>query len=127
MKNSIYLSVLHAVGMVAILFHSTSVFAYDDLPRPPPLKNGVLASKPTEASVPDSFNKKLQERYTVAAGDLRRPLTQAQAKAAGWGLVSDNFKAIDRNGDGSILFTDLTRFMAERTPQKIMAATRAKP
>ncbi|WP_414439206.1 hypothetical protein [Burkholderia sp. 22PA0106] len=97
-------------------------FAYDDLPKPPPPPEGwVPPPKQSEHSVTQDVENQIAQRFTTAAGgNPNGLLSQQQARAAGWGLVSDHFSEIDRAGTGYVRLDDVLRFMSERTPQRIM-------
>ena len=61
------------------------------------------------------------ERFTAATGgDVNGMLSQQQAKAAGWGFVSDHFSEIDQSGSGYVRLDDVLRFQSQRTPQQVM-------
>ncbi|WP_414439210.1 hypothetical protein [Burkholderia sp. 22PA0106] len=97
-------------------------FAYDDLPKPPPPPEGwVPPPKQSENSVMQDVESQIAQRFTTATGgNPNGMLSQQQARAAGWGLVSDHFSEIDRAGSGYVRLDDVLRFMSERTPQRIM-------
>lgn len=97
-------------------------FAYDDLPKPPPPpEDWVQPPKQSEYSVTQDVESQIAQRFTAATnGNPNGLLSRQQAKAAGWGLVSDHFSEIDRAGTGYVRLDDVLRFMSERTPQRIM-------
>ncbi|WP_318828721.1 hypothetical protein [Burkholderia cepacia] len=97
-------------------------FAYDDLPRPPtPPEGWTPPPQPSENSVSQDVERQIAQRFTAASGgNPNGLLSQQQAKAAGWGLVSDHFAEIDRAGTGYVRLDDVLRFMSARTPQHIM-------
>ncbi|HDR9584325.1 hypothetical protein [Burkholderia stabilis] len=99
-----------------------AAFAYDDLPKPPPPPEGwVQPPKQSEGTVTRDVENQVAQRFTAATGgNPDGLLSKQQAKAAGWGLVSDHFSDIDRAGTGYVRLDDVLRFMSERTPQRIM-------
>ncbi|MGZ2749688.1 hypothetical protein [Burkholderia stagnalis] len=102
-------------------------FGYDDLPKPPPPPEGwVQPPKQSENSVTQNVENQITQRFTAATGgNPNGLLSQQQARAAGWGLVSDHFSDIDRAGTGYVRLDDVLRFMSERTPQRIMRMKKA--
>ncbi len=109
-------------SVVVALSGIGAAFAYDDLPKPPPPPEGwVQPPKQSESSITQDVDNQITQRFTAAAGgNPGGLLSQQQAKAAGWGLVSDHFSEIDRAGTGYVRLDDVLRFMSERTPQRIM-------
>lgn len=108
--------------IVSLLTGINLAAAFDELPRPPESAGLTVAPPQTEQTVTAAVTKQLRGRFAKAAGGEGRLLSQAQAKAAGWGFVSDNFSSIDRDKDGFIKFDDLQLFAAARSPQKLMQA-----
>ncbi|MBU9646068.1 hypothetical protein KTF36_29855 [Burkholderia gladioli] len=95
---------------------------YDDLPKPPPPPGGwAQPEKQSERSVTADVDRQVTERFTAAnGGDANGTLSKQQAKAAGWGLVSDHFSEIDRAGSGYVRLNDVLDFMSQRSPQRVM-------
>ncbi|MFT0175047.1 hypothetical protein ACLKMY_40380 [Paraburkholderia mimosarum] len=121
MKNVNVLVTGIVVAVVVALGHG-AVFAYDDLPVPPPPPEGwVPPPRQSENSVTRNVESQIRQRFTAATGgNPNGLLSQQQAKAAGWGFVSDHFSEIDRAGTGYVRLDDVLQFMSERTPQRIM-------
>ncbi|MFM9923093.1 hypothetical protein VLK31_08890 [Variovorax sp. H27-G14] len=122
MKNASFWITTTALATLVLLLGMGAAHANDDLPRPPPPPAGwVQPPKQTEHSVQRDVESRTAERFTAATGgDANGTLSQQQAKAAGWGFVSDHFSDIDRAGSGYVRLDDVLRFMSERTPQRIM-------
>jgi carboxypeptidase C (cathepsin A) len=105
-------------AMVAALVSLTAVqpaLAYDGVRRlPHPIVPN--APPPTEESSWQAMQQHMERRFNDAGGG-GNGLTQEQARLAGWGNVSDNFKSIDRQGNGRVGLDDLKRFFQERWAQ----------
>lgn len=123
MKNTSFWLTVSVIATLVPLMGMSNAHAYDDLPLPPPLpKDWVPPPKPTEKSVVQQVETQTRERFAAAAGgDANGQLSQAQAKAAGWGFVSDHFIEIDSSGSGYVRLDDVLRFISQRTPQRIMS------
>ncbi|MEK1889567.1 MAG: EF-hand domain-containing protein [Phyllobacterium sp.] len=86
----------------------------------PPDPAGAVSPPQTEETVLQAVNTQLKARFTASAGGIDRTLTKQRAMDAGWGLVGDHFEEIDRDKDGYVTYSDVSRFMQERSPQKFM-------
>ncbi|WP_180986402.1 hypothetical protein [Burkholderia pseudomallei] len=131
MKIVTYLGFTVAATIIS-MSNLGAAFAYDDLPKPPPPPEGwVQPPKPSEGTVTRDVENQIAQRFTaVTGGNPNGLLSKQQAKAAGWGLVSDRFSDIDRAGTGYVRLDDVLRFMSERTPQRVMRmrnATKPNP
>jgi hypothetical protein len=97
-------------AMVAALVSLTAVqpaLAYDGVRHlPHPIVPN--APPPTEESSWQAMQQHMERRFNDAGGG-GNGLTQEQARLAGWGNVSDNFKSIDRQGNGRVGLDDLKR------------------
>ncbi|MEJ6020860.1 EF-hand domain-containing protein [Ramlibacter sp. PS4R-6] len=58
--------------------------------------------------------RKLRESFEAADTEGRGTITREQARAAGLGVVADNFDAIDHARSGRVGFDDLKRFLRAR-------------
>ena len=122
MKNTSFWLTASAIATLLPLIGMSNANAYDDMPKPPPPPKGwVHPAKPTENSVVQKVETQTTERFTAATGgDVNGMLSQQQAKAAGWGFVSDHFAEIDQSGSGYVRLDDVLRFQSQRTPQQVM-------
>ncbi|MFC2255068.1 hypothetical protein ACETRX_36300 [Labrys portucalensis] len=126
MKKHLRLFGVALGAAVALGVYSGPVLAYDDMPRPPAgALKGAPEPPPTETAAQQQVEEQLRRRFSAASGN-GNILTLEQAKAAGWGFVSDNFAKIDRDKDGYVTFEDISSFATARTPQRLMKLQRAQ-
>lgn len=96
-------------------------YAYDDMPVPPAFPPGwAPPPKATEQLVSQEVGQQITKRFVAAAGSADSPLSQQQAKNAGWGFVAEHFSEMDRSGSGTVYLSDVLGFMSQRTPQNVM-------
>jgi hypothetical protein len=103
-----------------------SAWGYDDLLKPIRPQGAMSlrvapAPKPSAATVAQSVQDELAQQFQQASGS-RSSLTAQQAKAAGWGFVADHFGQIDTSRKGYVTLSEVSQFMANRAPQKVMQA-----
>ena len=58
--------------------------------------------------------RKLRESFDAADVARTGALTREQARAAGLGVVANNFERIDRAGKGTVTFEDVKRYLRAR-------------
>ncbi|MEP7453086.1 hypothetical protein [Phyllobacterium sp. SB3] len=86
------------------------------LGRPPSDPPGMVRPKLTPENVQEAVNQEVAATFKAAAGPSNNLLTAKQAKAAGWGFISDNFEQIDKDRDGFVRLDDVASFMEARSP-----------
>ncbi|CAN7165923.1 EF-hand domain-containing protein [Phyllobacterium sp. LjRoot231] len=112
----IYNVSLALIGMIsAIAACITTSGAGEILGFPPRDPPGVVRPKMNQATVQQAVDQQMKSRFESAAGS-GKVLTAQQASEAGWGFISDHFAEIDRDKDGFVSFSDVSRFMAPRSP-----------
>lgn len=82
---------------------------------PPRDPSGTAGPKLTEEAMQKAVDERLKSRFEAASGSSSK-LTAQQAKDAGWGFIADHFAEIDRDRTGFITFSDISRYMAVRSP-----------
>ncbi len=81
---------------------------------PPALRN-VTPAAPTEgAALQAQVESKLRQRFDAADVAQRGAHAREQARAAGLGLVANEFDRIDTAGRGSVTFEDVKRYLRAR-------------
>jgi hypothetical protein len=86
-------------------------------PWVPPELRHPAPSQPTQgAELRAQVARKLKTDFDAAAGSSGT-LTQAQAKAAGLGLIARHFGEIDQGNSGFVRFEDVKRFLQRRGAQ----------
>jgi carboxypeptidase C (cathepsin A) len=108
--------------MAAALVAATAVqpvLAYDGVKR---LPHALIPNNPppTEQSSWQDMQQEIASLFNDASGG-GSTLTQNQAKAAGWGWVSDNFALIDTQGTGHVSLADICRFAQNSWSQHVNA------
>src|SRR5579872_1067092 len=99
--------------------------AYDGVRRLPH-QDAPNAPPPTEQSSWAGMQQNIERRFNDASGG-GSSLTQEQARRAGWGWVSDNFSAIDKQRAGHVCLDDIKRFMQDQWPQHVNGAPNWSP
>ena len=74
-------------------------------PPPPETRGEALRAQ---------VERKLQGTFAAADKQGRGSITREEARAANFGLVADNFDAIDVARAGSVSFEDLKRYLRQR-------------
>jgi carboxypeptidase C (cathepsin A) len=102
---------LSTITIAASLVATTAVrpaLAYEGVA---PLPHPVVPNNPppTAQSSWQAMQEEMASLFNDASGG-GGTLTQQQAKAAGWGWVSDNFASIDTKGTGHVSLDDICRF-----------------
>ena len=115
MKSVLLLSVVLMVG--------ASVQAQPASPEPqvqaplrdpwvPPPARQPSSTPPTEgAALRAQIEAKLRAGFEAADTQRSGSLTREQARAAGLGIVADNFERIDTKRSGRVSFDDLKRYL----------------
>lgn len=81
----------------------------------PPSLRGLPAAPQTEgAALQAQVERKLRESFDAADIGKHGTLTREQARAAGLGVVANNFDRIDVAGRGAVTFDDVKRYLRER-------------
>ncbi len=76
---------------------------------------GLPAAPQTEgAALQAQVEHKLRESFDAADTGKRGLVTREQARAAGLGVVANNFDRIDTAGRGAVTFDDVKRYLRER-------------
>jgi hypothetical protein len=83
---------------------------------PPELRHPAPTRATQGAELRAQVVRKLKADFDVAAG-ASGTLTQAQAKAAGLGLIARHFVEIDQANSGLVRFEDVKRFLQQRGAQ----------
>lgn len=101
--------------------HSSLHQVSDYLAAPPPYPDGYVPPKLDPEGLQVQVDGHLKEMFDKAADPSTQLVTQAAAKAAGWGFVADHFAEIDANKDGFITYGEYKRFLDARSPVKRQA------
>jgi hypothetical protein len=84
-------------------------------PWVPPALRSVKPARATEgAELQAQVERKLRESFEAADVSGTGALTREQARAAGLGVVANNFDRIDTTGKGKVTFDDLKRYLRTR-------------
>ena len=84
-------------------------------PCVPPALRGVTPAPQTEgAALQAQVERKLRESFDAADVARSGTLTREQARAAGLGVVANNFDRIDTTKTGKVTFEDVQRFLHAR-------------
>jgi hypothetical protein len=83
---------------------------------PPELRHPAPTKPAQGAELRAQVARKLKADFDAAAGPTGT-LTQAQAKAAGLGLIARHFGEIDQGNSGIVRFADVKRFLQQRGAQ----------
>ena len=81
---------------------------------PQALRNVTPAPQTEGAALQAQVERKLRQSFDAADTQRTGALTLAQAKAAGLGVVANNFDRIDTAGTGKVTFEDLKRYLRSR-------------
>jgi hypothetical protein len=81
---------------------------------PPALRAVTPAAPTTGAALQAQVERKLRARFDAADVEGTGALTREQARAAGLGLVANNFDRIDVGRTGKVTFEDLKRYLRSR-------------
>jgi hypothetical protein len=111
----LHFSAIILTAFMAMMLALTSVRAAEILAYPPPEPEGAVHPRLDEAFVQKELDRRLIDRFKAAAGTSSN-LTAGQAKAAGWGFISDHFGEIDKNRDGFVTFDDIQAFLDKQSP-----------
>lgn len=120
---------LHRLMTAALLALATPVFAVQpetvgpstdlqtplcDPCLPPALRNTVPAAPTEGAALQAQVERKLRQSFDAADVARRGALTRDEARAAGLGLVANEFDRIDAAKRGRVTFEDVKRYLRER-------------
>ena len=75
---------------------------------------GPIAPATQGPALKAQVESKLKSGFDAADVDGSGTITQAQARAAGLGLVADNFPAIDTARTGRVSFEDFKRYLRRK-------------
>jgi hypothetical protein len=81
---------------------------------PPAARHAASAPETRGAALNAQVEKKLRASFDVADADHDGSVTLAEARAAKFGLVADQFERIDTRRSGRITFEDLKRYLRGR-------------
>lgn len=124
-KHSAWVTPLAWAVVLAGVGLGQAAYGYDDVLKPiRPLgaqsrQAAVPVPKPSPATMEQSVQTELAAQFQQASG-ARRTLTAQQARTAGWGFIADHFSEIDTSRKGYVTLAEISRFMAQRSPQRLM-------
>jgi len=81
---------------------------------PPALRNGAPAPQTEGAALQAQVERKLRQSFDAADVERTGTLTREQARAAGLGVVANNFDQIDTAKTGKVTFEDVKRYLRSR-------------
>ena len=81
---------------------------------PPALRNSQPAPQTEGAALQAQVERKLRKSFDAADTAHAGAITREQARAAGLGVVANNFDRIDRTGSGKVTFEDVKQYLRER-------------
>ena len=81
---------------------------------PPALRRAASAPQTEGAALRAQVERKLRASFDAADRSGSGTLTREQARAAGFGIVADNFDRIDSGRNGRVSFEDLKRYLRQR-------------
>jgi hypothetical protein len=81
---------------------------------PPASRVAPLAEPTTGEALRAQVRAKLRAQFEAADRQRSGSLTHEQARAAGLGVVAQNFSQIDHQGTGRVSFDDLVRYLRSR-------------
>ncbi|HTT11038.1 MAG TPA: EF-hand domain-containing protein [Burkholderiaceae bacterium] len=81
---------------------------------PPALRNTTPAQPTEGAALQSQVEQKLRQSFDAADVRHTGALTREQARAAGLGVVANNFDQIDTAKTGKVTFEDLKRYLRSR-------------
>ena len=81
---------------------------------PPTLRNSQPAPQTEGAALQTQVERKLRKSFDAADTAHAGAITREQARAAGLGVVANNFDRIDRTGSGKVTFEDVKQYLRER-------------
>jgi len=81
---------------------------------PPALRNATPAPQTEGAALQAQVERKLRQNFDAADVQRTGAITLQQAKAAGLGVVANNFDRIDTAGTGRVTFDDVKRYLRSR-------------
>jgi hypothetical protein len=81
---------------------------------PPALRNATPAPQTEGAALQAQVERKLRESFDAADVTHTGTLTREQARAAGLGVVANNFDRIDTAKTGKVTFEDVKRYLRSR-------------
>ena len=81
---------------------------------PPALRNAAPAPQTEGAALQAQVERKLRQSFDAADVERTGTLTREQARAAGLGVVANNFDQIDTAKTGKVTFEDVKRYLRSR-------------
>ena len=81
---------------------------------PPALRNTTPAPQTDGAALQAQVERKLRQSFDAADVERTGTLTREQARAAGLGVVANNFDQIDTAKTGKVTFEDVKRYLRSR-------------
>ncbi|MBS0445802.1 MAG: EF-hand domain-containing protein [Proteobacteria bacterium] len=79
---------------------------------PPALRARGLTESPRGAELDAIVERKLRKHFEAADQAGAGRITRAQAAAAGWGAVADQFDRIDARGVGTVSYDEIRGYFA---------------
>lgn len=81
---------------------------------PPALRNAPPAPQTEGAALQAQVERKLRQSFDAADVERAGTLTREQARAAGLGVVANNFDQIDTAKTDKVTFEDVKRYLRSR-------------